>query len=98
MSWKVARAKQQLSELIRLSAREPQAIYNREQRVAVLVSAAEYDEFKRWQIAQGAVRLDDQFAEVRVLLAKAGIDAIELPSRSARPNAFLETLNEDDAR
>jgi hypothetical protein len=41
MSWKIAQAKQQLSQLIRLSARESQAIYNREQRVAVLVSAAD---------------------------------------------------------
>jgi PHD/YefM family antitoxin component YafN of YafNO toxin-antitoxin module len=38
----IAQVKQQLSEVVRLSAQEPQAIYNREKTVAMLISAADY--------------------------------------------------------
>jgi prevent-host-death family protein len=98
VSWKVAQAKQQFSEVLRLSAREPQAIYNRDERVAVLVSAAEYDEFQRWRAARSSRSPEQDFAEVRALLEQAGVDGIELSSRSSRANSFLETLGDDDPR
>ena len=38
MTWNIASAKQQFSEVVRLTAQEPQAIYNRDKPVAVMVS------------------------------------------------------------
>ena len=49
MTWNIASAKQQFSEVVRLTAEEPQAIYNRDKPVAVLISAEEFEEFKQWR-------------------------------------------------
>ena len=38
MAWKVAEAKQRLSEVLRCAAREPQTIYSRSRPVAVVVA------------------------------------------------------------
>lgn len=56
MTWNIASAKQQFSEVVRLTAEEPQAIYNRDKPVAVLISAQEYEEFKAWQAQKNAPR------------------------------------------
>jgi hypothetical protein len=42
MSWNIANAKWQFSELVRLSAQEPQPVYNRARQVAVVISAEEF--------------------------------------------------------
>ena len=47
MTWNIASAKQQFSEVVRLTAEEPQAIYNRDKPVAVMISVEEFEEFKR---------------------------------------------------
>lgn len=94
MTWNIAQAKQQFSEVVRLSVQEPQAIYNREKPVAVLVNAAEYASFQQWRSAQHEPSLSAQFAELRAALQQAGVEALQLPSRSAvqRPNAFVQML------
>ena len=94
MIWNIAQAKQQFSEVVRLSMQEPQAIYNREKPVAVLVNAVEYASFQQWRSAQLEPLLSAQFAEVRSALQQAGIAELPLPSRSAvqRPNAFVQML------
>ena len=88
MTWNIASAKQQFSEVVRLTAEEPQAIYNRDKPVAVLISAQEYEEFKVWQAQRRQPTLMELFAEIRAILAADGDDGIELPPRTDRPNSF----------
>lgn len=97
MTWNIAQAKQQFSEVVRLSVQEPQAIYNREKPVAVLVNAVEYASFQQWRTAQREPSLSAQFAELRAALQQAGFEELPLPNRSAvqRPNAFVQMLESD---
>lgn len=90
MTWNIATAKQQFSEVVRLTAQEPQAIYNRDKPVAVLISAGDYDDFKRWQAECQRPSLAQQFDEVRALLAAEGQDGIETPPRADRANPMDE--------
>jgi prevent-host-death family protein len=52
MTWHITSAKQQFSEVVRLAAQEPQAIYNRDRPVAVLISANEFEGYQRVLAAQ----------------------------------------------
>ena len=90
MTWNIASAKQQFSEVVRLTAEEPQAIYNRDKPVAVLISAQEYEEFKAWQAQKKRPTLAEQFDEIRALLAARGEDGIELPPRTTRYNPMVD--------
>jgi prevent-host-death family protein len=49
MDWKIAEAKQRFSEVVRAAEDEPQRIYNRNELVAAVVSAAEIKEFLTWR-------------------------------------------------
>ena len=90
MTWNIASAKQQFSEVVRLTAQEPQAIYNRDTPVAVLISMQDYQEFQRWQAERARPTLTQQFDEIRALLAAEGLDGIEIPPRTNRPNPMDE--------
>ena len=92
MTWSIASAKQRFSEVVRLTAEEPQAIYNRDKPVAVMVSADEYEEFKQWKAERQRPTLTQLFDEIRAILAAEGEDGIEIPPRTNRPNPF------DDSR
>jgi PHD/YefM family antitoxin component YafN of YafNO toxin-antitoxin module len=91
MSWNIAQAKQQFSEVVRLSAQEPQAIYNRETAVATVINAAEYEQFKQWRLTLAAPTLMQQFSELRNALAEVGVNELELPPRDSieRKNQFV---------
>ena len=85
MTRKIASAKQQFSEVERLTAEEPQAIYNRDKPVAVMISVEELEEFKRWQEQQAKPSLLELFADIRAaLIADGAEDGIELPPRTYR--------------
>ena len=88
--WNIASAKQQFSEVVRLTAEEPQAIYNRDKPVAVVVSAQDFEDFQRWRAERDRPSLAQQFDEIRDLLAAEGLDGIELPPRTTRPNPMDE--------
>jgi prevent-host-death family protein len=90
MTWNIASAKQQFSEVVRLAACQPQAIYNRDRPVAVLISAEQFDDYQRLLSAQRQPTLAEQFAQIRAILSAEGSDGIESPPRSNRPNAFDE--------
>jgi prevent-host-death family protein len=96
MSWNIAQAKQQFSEVVRLSAKEPQAIYNRETAVAAVISAEEYAQFQEWRIATQEPTLEQQFDELRQALAEVGFDELPTVPRKSleRPNSFLDALVE----
>lgn len=97
MTWNIAQAKQQFSEVVRLSAQEPQAIYNREKPVAMLINAAEFEAFHQWRTVQQEPSLTAQFADLRMALQAAGVQELDIPKRSAtqRPNAFVQMLEEE---
>ena len=90
MTWNIASAKQQFSEVVRLAAEEPQAIYNRDKPVAVLISIQDYEDFQRWRAERARPTLTQQFDEIRALLAAEGLDGIEIPPRPNRPNPMDE--------
>jgi len=99
MPWNIAQAKQQFSEVVRLTALEPQAIYNRDKPVAILVSPDEFAQFSKWRALQQETSLIEQFNEGRAALTEAGLTALALGSRNAtqRPNAFVQMLNAEAA-
>jgi prevent-host-death family protein len=88
VTWNIASAKQQFSEVVRLAVREPQAIYNRDKPVAVLISADQFADYQRLLAAQQKPALTEQFAQIRAILTAEGSDGIEIPSRIDRPNPF----------
>lgn len=98
MTWNIGQAKQQFSEVVRLCGQEPQAIYNREKPVAVLVNAAEFETFHRWRTAQHEPSLSEQFGELRAALQEARLQAPDIPARRAaqRPSAFVQMLDAED--
>ena len=90
MTWSIANAKQQFSEVVRLTAEQPQAIYNREKPVAVLISAQDYEDFQRWRAERDRPSLAQQFDALRTLLDAENLDGIEIAPRSNRPNPMDE--------
>ena len=90
MTWNIASAKQQFSEVVRLTDEKPQAIYNRDKPVAVIISAQDFEDFQRWRAERDRPSLAQQFDEIRALLAAEGLDGIELPPRTTRPNPMDE--------
>ena len=91
MTWNIASAKQQFSEVVRLTAQEPQAIYNRDKPVAVMVSAEEFEEFARWKAERKRPSLAQQFADIRAMLIVEGAeDGIEIPPRTNRYNPMVD--------
>ena len=88
--WNIANAKQQFSEVVRLTDEEPQAIYNRDKPVAVVVSAKEFDEFKQWKAQQAKPSLLELFANMRAALVEEGFDGLDLPPRTTRYNPMVD--------
>jgi prevent-host-death family protein len=68
--WLTGDAKQQFSEVLRRTEKEPQEIYRREELVAAVISAAEFEEFRRWQTGLKGRTLADAAAEIRELCAR----------------------------
>ena len=97
MTWNIAQAKQQFSEVVRLSVQEPQAIYNRDKPVAMLVNAELFEAFHQWHTRQHEPTLSEQFGEIRTALKDARLEGLDLPARSTtqRNNAFVEMLEEE---
>ena len=91
MTWNIASAKQQFSEVVRLTAEEPQAIYNRDKPVAVLVSAEDFEEFKQWKAQRAQPSLLELFAKMRAALIEEGFDdGLDLPPRTTRYNPMVD--------
>lgn len=90
MTWNIANAKQQFSEVVRLTAQEPQAIYNRDKPVAVMVSPEEFERFKQWRAQQERPKMAELFDGIRAILAAEGEDGIELAPRTTRHNPITD--------
>lgn len=98
MSWNIAQAKQQFSEVVRLSAEEPQLIYNRDRCVATVIDAATFKAFEEWSKETSKKTLGEEFAELRQIAAEENYELPTLPrSKLGRPNAFIEMIEEEMA-
>lgn len=67
--WLTSEAKQQFSEVVRRSSRGPQEIFRRNQLVAAVISAEDFQEFERFRELRSVRTLDRAFGEVRELTA-----------------------------
>ena len=88
MSWNIANAKQQFSEVVRRCVEEPQPVFNRSRQVAVVISAEDYTAFAAWRGAQQApatLGVDGLFGPARAALQDLGLDGLDLPVRANRP-------------
>ncbi|MDO5623743.1 MAG: type II toxin-antitoxin system Phd/YefM family antitoxin [Pseudomonadota bacterium] len=91
MDWNIGNAKQQFSEVVRLAANEPQAIYNRDKPVAMVISAEEFEAYREWKVKQQRPTLAEQFAQIRKALIEEGAeDGIEIPPRVDRYNPLVD--------
>lgn len=90
MNWKLAQAKQQLSKVVRLAQREPQILQNRDEPVAAVVSAEEFERFREWQRRSGKT-LASVFEELRQIAQDESWELEVLP-RANRSNPLLESL------
>ncbi|MDP2194943.1 MAG: hypothetical protein Q8J72_03025, partial [Rhodocyclaceae bacterium] len=95
MSWNIAQAKQQFSEVVRLSVEEPQMIYNRDRCVAAVIDAETFKAFDEWRKTAKHKTLGAVFAELRRIAAEDNYELPTLPrSATGRPNAFVAMLEE----
>lgn len=89
MDWKVAEAKQRLSEVIRAAEEEPQWLYNRDRLVAAVVEPQTFQDFLAWREREQRPSIGEAFSELRRLCAEEGY-TLEIPSRYDRANAFAD--------
>lgn len=95
MSWNIAQAKQKFSEVVRLSAEEPQVIYNRGRPVAAVIDAKTLEVLEACRRQPVRRTLAEEFAELRQIAAEEAYE-LEIPPRGPdRPNAFLRMLEEE---
>jgi len=93
MTWNIAQAKQQFSEVVRLTAEEPQMIYNRDRCVAAVIDAESFRAFDEWRKKAARKTLGEEFAELR-RIAAGDPDPLPLVPRHTRPNPFIEVLDD----
>lgn len=98
MIWKVAKAKQHLSELIRAASTEPQRIFNRDHLVAAVVNGATFEEFEAWREAKEQGSIGRSFAELRRLCRDEDYELAAV-ARQDRANPWAQALEDldDDA-
>ena len=87
MTWKVAAAKQQFSEVLRRAEDEPQIIKNRERVVGALIGGDEVEAYLAWRQSQRRP-LAAMLARGQLIAAEENV-TLEVPPRRDRPNALL---------
>jgi|JI6StandDraft_1071083.scaffolds.fasta_scaffold89740_2 prevent-host-death family protein len=96
MNWNIAQAKQHFSDVVKQAATEPQIIYNRNTPVAAMIAGQDLAEYQAWKEEQKPrPSLYESFAELRKIMEEEGLDGLEIPPRTTRPNAFVEMLEEE---
>ena len=90
MTWKIAQAKQHLSQVIRAAAQEPQYIHNRNRPVAAVIGGDTLALFELWRHEQERRRpLSEAFHELRTLCSEED-DSFPEITRQDRTNPFIE--------
>ena len=97
VNWKIAQAKQRLSEVIRRAEREPQILLNRDKPVAAVVTAQELDRYLAWRDQAAKPTLAESIAEAQRICEEEAY-TFEAPPRSDRPNPLLATKRRAPAR
>jgi antitoxin (DNA-binding transcriptional repressor) of toxin-antitoxin stability system len=87
MDWKVADAKQKLSEVIRAAKDEPQSLYRRGHLVAAVVEPKTLLEFLAWRERERHTSLGAVFSELRELCEEERY-TLEIPARLDRLDPF----------
>lgn len=95
MPWNIAQAQQHFSDVVKQAANEPQLIYNRDQLVAAVINAENFNAFQKWQDRTSQRTLAEEFAELRQLMWEENYE-LEIPPRTTRPNAFVSMLEEEE--
>lgn len=86
--WKIGEAKQSLSRVVRLAAKEPQIIHNRDRVVAAVIGSAEAEPYLAWRAAQRKKRdLGAMLAELREICTSESY-TLHVPPRADRKNAM----------
>lgn len=93
MTWKIASAKQQFSEVVRRAAEAPQVILRRNQPVAAIIDVATFSAFQAWQRVQGKPTIADALTKLRQICVEDAYE-LEIPAATRRPNAFAHALDE----
>ncbi|MEE8525098.1 MAG: type II toxin-antitoxin system prevent-host-death family antitoxin [Thermoanaerobaculia bacterium] len=95
MTWKIAQAKQNFSQVIRAAAEAPQFIHNRSQPVAAVISGETFALFEAWLREQKRRRpLSEAFSELRALCAEEDYAFPEVIRRDRR-NPFADSKAEE---
>lgn len=95
MSWNIAEAKQKLSEVVRLTAEEPQVICNRGRVVAAVISPEALASLEACCRQAKPRSLAEEFAELRRICVEEDYE-LEIPPPPGRPNAFVQMLEEEE--
>jgi prevent-host-death family protein len=93
MNWQVAEAKQKFSEVLRVTAVEPQLIFNRGRLVAAMIDAQLYEAFQAWYEQQHRPTLAEAFTSLRQLCSEEGY-TLNVATRRDRQNAFVKDLDD----
>ncbi len=93
MTWRIAAAKQQFSEVLRQAASEPQLILNRNQAVAAVVDVETFRQFELWRRDRQKPQLATALADIRKLCTQDD-QPLEIPTDPDRPNAFADALDD----
>src|SRR5262245_43398333 len=83
MDWKVARAKQSFSEVLRKAEQEPQIIRNRERIVGAVIGSAELAAFLHWRADHEKPPLIEALRVAQKIAADEGGDLL-IPARRNR--------------
>lgn len=95
MSWSIAEAKQQFSEVVRQARHAPQLIHNRGTLVAAIVSPDVLGEIESWKRQADQTTLAREMAELRQIMQAESVEALTVPPRSNRANPFADALKKD---
>jgi predicted house-cleaning noncanonical NTP pyrophosphatase (MazG superfamily) len=91
MIWKIEEAQQQFSEIIKASGATPQVIYQSDHPFVAVIRADLFQEFLKWQQKQQSTSLAEAFEELHQICIEENY-TFEIPTRSDRPNPFMESL------
>ena len=96
MNWSIAEARKRFSELVRKAQDEPQVILRRQQRVAVLVDSATYDELESLRRERAERTIGEAATALREVCAAEAYDLV-VSERRDRATPF-DGDNDDPAR
>jgi prevent-host-death family protein len=89
MSWKIAQAKQHLSDVVRQAAKEPQVLTNRDRVVAAVVGAEEFERFQQWRSQRSLGSIAEALSQARQICAEEDY-SLDVPARGDRENPILK--------